>query len=192
MAELVLEAQYEHTILEGIKNNIRLVKAGKDPKPIILTQLGLGVFGNKKEWVETAMGNAIKNCGNHGLPFEVQINIINKKSNDVNFTVIETANKEANQKACEILEKKIQESKASESDKTSENLDGAEIGGIIGAIAGGVLTFGGLACVSALGTGIVVTAPVSIGIVATGIVVGAVAGAVLGQRISSNRVQNIR
>jgi len=175
LAELVLEAQYEHTILEGIKNNIRLVKAGKDPKPIILTQLGLGVFENRKEWVETAMGNAIKNCGNHGLPFEVQINILDRNPNDIDFTVIKTANKEANQIAYKILDKKIQESKTNESDTASENLEGFEIGGVVGAIAGGVLTIGGLACVSALGTGIVVTAPVSIGIVATGIVVGAVA-----------------
>lgn len=211
LAELVLEAQYEHTILEGLKNNIRLVRSGDEPKPIILTQLGLGVFGNKKEWVETAMKKAIKSCQKHGIPFEVQINIFEKSSNDVNFVEIATTVENVNKEADKILQQKIDDLEAGKSSPPSSPRDpktpvkypidstqdyySAIIGGAVGGVVGGALAVGGLACVSALGTGIVLTAPVSIGIVATGIVVGAVAGVVagevLGDGISSKKVQNM-
>ena len=88
-ARLVLEAQYEHTILEGLRDNAKRIKEGKETKPILLTMLGGGVFDNKPEWIKESMALAVEKAGDYGIPFEVSINYFDEKAKkdwgDVSF-----------------------------------------------------------------------------------------------------------
>jgi hypothetical protein len=61
-ATLVLEAAYEATLLAGVLNARRGAS-----KKVLLTQLGGGAFGNRDEWIHTAMQRALKAVRNSGL-----------------------------------------------------------------------------------------------------------------------------
>lgn len=65
-AKLVLEAAYEATLLAGILNARRGVST-----KVFLTQLGGGAFGNKDEWIFTAMRRAIRAASGYGLDIKV-------------------------------------------------------------------------------------------------------------------------
>ncbi|KYH01831.1 hypothetical protein SE91_28250 [Bradyrhizobium sp. DOA1] len=54
-AQLVLDAAYEATVLEGIINSRRGAS-----NIVLLTSLGGGAFGNAPEWIQTAIKRAIK------------------------------------------------------------------------------------------------------------------------------------
>lgn len=72
-AKIVLESAYEHTMLEGLKNNIKKILKGEETKPIMLTKLGGGVFGNDHDWIKKAMSSAIEKAGEYGVPFDVKL-----------------------------------------------------------------------------------------------------------------------
>jgi hypothetical protein len=59
---MVLEAAYEATLLAGTLNARR-----GGSKTVLLTQLGGGAFGNKDEWIHTAMQRALKAVSSFGL-----------------------------------------------------------------------------------------------------------------------------
>jgi len=73
MARICLEAAYEHTLIEGLRNNAQRILDGKFPQKIMLTKVGGGVFGNQPQWIEEAMIKAIKEAGSYGIPFEVEL-----------------------------------------------------------------------------------------------------------------------
>jgi hypothetical protein len=111
-ARLVLEAQYEHTILEGLRDNAMRIKEGKETKPILLTALGGGVFDNKPEWIKESMALAVEKAGDYGIPFEVSINYFDENAKnqwgDVSFLQPAIA------KAKEKIGKKIEDQKVLE------------------------------------------------------------------------------
>lgn len=112
-ARLVLEAQYEHTILESLRDNANRIKAGEHTKPILLTALGGGVFANKPEWIKESMALAVEKAGEYGIPFEVSINYFNDQAKnqwgDVSFLQPSIA------KAQQKIDNKIADQKALES-----------------------------------------------------------------------------
>ena len=120
-ARLVLEAQYEHTILEGLRDNAMRIKEGKETKPILLTALGGGVFDNEPKWIKESMALAVKKAGDYGIPFEVSINYFDENAKnqwgDVSF--LQPAIDEAKKK----IDKKIEDQKVLEhpSAKIEEN-----------------------------------------------------------------------
>ena len=61
-ARLVLEAAYEATLIAGVLNTRRTVV-----NTVFLTQLGGGAFGNKDEWIHTAIRRALKVVSGFGL-----------------------------------------------------------------------------------------------------------------------------
>ena len=61
-ATLLLEAAYEATLLAGVLNARRGAS-----KSVFLTQLGGGAFGNRDEWIHTAMQRALKAVSDFGL-----------------------------------------------------------------------------------------------------------------------------
>jgi hypothetical protein len=61
-AILVLEAAYEATLFAGVLNARQRVS-----NAVLLTQLGGGAFGNKDEWIHTAMRRALKAVSGFGL-----------------------------------------------------------------------------------------------------------------------------
>lgn len=61
-ATLVLEAAYEATLFAGALNAGRGVS-----NTVLLTQLGGGAFGNRDEWIHTAMRRALKSVSSFGL-----------------------------------------------------------------------------------------------------------------------------
>jgi hypothetical protein len=61
-ATMVLEAAYEATLLAGMLNARRGAS-----KTVLLTQLGGGAFGNKDEWIRTAMQRALEAVSSFGL-----------------------------------------------------------------------------------------------------------------------------
>jgi hypothetical protein len=61
-ARLVLEAAYEATILAGILNARRGAS-----NVVLLTQLGGGAFGNRGDWIHSAMRRALKLASGHDL-----------------------------------------------------------------------------------------------------------------------------
>ena len=111
-ARLVLEAQYEHTILEGLRDNAMRIKEGKETKPILLTALGGGVFDNEPKWIKESMALAVEKAGDYGIPFEVSINYFDENAKnqwgDVSFLQPAIA------KAKEKIGKKIEDQKVLE------------------------------------------------------------------------------
>ncbi len=73
LAKIVLEGAYEHTLLEGLKNNAKKILAGKPTEPILLTQFGGDAFKNDPKWIKEAMAFAIKKAGSYGVPFDVKL-----------------------------------------------------------------------------------------------------------------------
>lgn len=61
-ATLVLEAAYEATLFAGVLN----ARQGAS-NTVLLTQLGGGAFGNRNEWIHTAMRRALKAVSGFGL-----------------------------------------------------------------------------------------------------------------------------
>ena len=61
-AKLVLEAAYEATILAGLLNARRGAS-----NVVLLTQLGGGAFGNRDDWIHSAMRRALKLASGHDL-----------------------------------------------------------------------------------------------------------------------------
>jgi hypothetical protein len=61
-ATLVLEAAYEATLCAGVLNT-RQAAANR----VLLTQLGGGAFGNRDEWIYTAIRRALKAVSGFGL-----------------------------------------------------------------------------------------------------------------------------
>lgn len=62
VATLVLEAAYEATLLAAAINHTRT-----GCPTVYLTRLGGGAFGNDPDWIDTALGNALKRVGPLGL-----------------------------------------------------------------------------------------------------------------------------
>ena len=62
IAQLVLEAAYEATLLAGVLNARRGVS-----NRVLLTSLGGGAFGNDKEWIAAAIDRALALVGGCGL-----------------------------------------------------------------------------------------------------------------------------
>lgn len=62
IAQLVLEAAYEATLLAGVLNARRKVS-----NRVLLTSLGGGSFGNHREWITTAIDRALALVGGCGL-----------------------------------------------------------------------------------------------------------------------------
>ena len=62
LGRLVLEAAYEATILTGLLNSSR-----NGGRPIFLTQLGGGAFGNPSHWITDAIARAIRLCRDFDL-----------------------------------------------------------------------------------------------------------------------------
>lgn len=62
LARLVLEATYEATLLAGLLNRRR----GVSPI-VLLTCVGGGVFGNRNDWIDSAIRRALALCAGGGL-----------------------------------------------------------------------------------------------------------------------------
>lgn len=62
IAQLVLEAAYEATLLAAIQNH-----AATGNKRVYLTMLGGGAFGNRPDWIVDAILRALRLCANSGL-----------------------------------------------------------------------------------------------------------------------------
>ena len=82
-AKIILEAAYEHTILEGLRNNLDRIQKGLEPQPIYLTMLGGGVFGNNPEWIKEAISSAIIKASEYQIPFAVKL--VHYLSTDTNY-----------------------------------------------------------------------------------------------------------
>ncbi len=66
IAQLILEASYEATLLTGIIN-----KKSNGNNSLFLTLLGGGVFGNKKEWIQQAIIRALEIFKYSGLDIKI-------------------------------------------------------------------------------------------------------------------------
>ncbi|MCC8995387.1 MAG: hypothetical protein LM550_17265 [Candidatus Contendobacter sp.] len=62
IAQLVLEAAYEATLLAGVLNARRSVS-----NRVLITSLGGGAFGNDKDWIDAAIDRALALVGGCGL-----------------------------------------------------------------------------------------------------------------------------
>jgi len=66
IAQLILEASYEATLLTGIIN-----KNKSDNNSLFLTFLGGGAFGNKEEWIQQAIKRALEIVKYSGLDIKI-------------------------------------------------------------------------------------------------------------------------
>eukprot|EP01013_Petalomonas_cantuscygni_P025426 TRINITY_DN4737_c0_g1_i1.p1 TRINITY_DN4737_c0_g1~~TRINITY_DN4737_c0_g1_i1.p1 ORF type:complete len:447 (+),score=87.40 TRINITY_DN4737_c0_g1_i1:60-1400(+) len=73
VAQPVLNGTYEATLLVGLLQNFRRLKAGKPPLPIFLTKVGGGVFANPPEWIMGAIHYARTQVGKFELPMVAAI-----------------------------------------------------------------------------------------------------------------------
>lgn len=62
LAQLVLEATYEATFLAAMETC-----AQTGPKPLLLTRVGGGVFGNRAEWIDAAIDRSLRLFADAGL-----------------------------------------------------------------------------------------------------------------------------
>uniref|UniRef100_A0A0G4HJQ9 Uncharacterized protein n=1 Tax=Chromera velia CCMP2878 TaxID=1169474 RepID=A0A0G4HJQ9_9ALVE len=61
LARMILESIYESTLLIGIETNMRRKELGLPARPVLLTKVGGGVFGNRAEWIKNAIRKACEN-----------------------------------------------------------------------------------------------------------------------------------
>ncbi len=66
LATLVLEATYESTLLAAALN-----QAENDMPVVFLTRVGGGVFGNRAEWITSAIDRAIRTCQDAALDIRI-------------------------------------------------------------------------------------------------------------------------
>ncbi len=69
VAQLVLEATYEATLLAGIIQS----RSRASPTIIFLTKVGGGVFQNRDDWILKAMISAIRKVRKYKIPLDVRI-----------------------------------------------------------------------------------------------------------------------
>jgi len=73
IARLILEASYEATLWAGVINAIDHKGKGGSRK-VFLTALGGGVFGNRMEWIQDAIEQALERvCLKHALALQIYI-----------------------------------------------------------------------------------------------------------------------
>mmetsp|Transcript_70186 Transcript_70186/g.217056 ORF Transcript_70186/g.217056 Transcript_70186/m.217056 type:complete len:383 (+) Transcript_70186:51-1199(+) len=74
LAELVLEAVYEATLWSHVLYTARF-RAAKalPPRPLYLTQVGGGVFGNEDSWICNAIGRACSAVRDHSIGLDIRV-----------------------------------------------------------------------------------------------------------------------
>ena len=81
MARLVLNATYKATLLVGILKALEAQGIEEASKPILLTKVGAGVFGNKDEWVVDAISMALASISKYNT-MDLDIRIVHFGSID--------------------------------------------------------------------------------------------------------------
>lgn len=69
IARLVLDATYEATLLTAVLKSFD----AKEKRPVLLTKVGGGVFGNSDEWIIDAMQKAIESVIEFGVALDISI-----------------------------------------------------------------------------------------------------------------------
>lgn len=69
LAEIILDATYEATLLAGVIQYRR----EKPPPIVFLTQVGGGVFQNRSIWIRRAIGRAIREVEKYGVSLDIRI-----------------------------------------------------------------------------------------------------------------------
>lgn len=74
VARVVLDGTYEATLLVGVIKTVEaLEKGAAAPPPILLTQVGGGVFRNKEEWIQGGMDRAIERVTRFQVPLDIRV-----------------------------------------------------------------------------------------------------------------------
>ncbi len=92
VAQMVLNATYEATLLVGALEGIRASLRGGTVTPIVyLTKVGGGVFRNKDDWIIGAIARALKKVEGMGLGVDLDVRIVHFGEVDMKYSCLQSA-----------------------------------------------------------------------------------------------------